>query len=177
VTTAAKQRSVRRTAVKLAACAALMFGFGYALVPIYYFVCDITGINNLLNPDDAPARLAAATDREVRVELDANADEKIVAMTPKTRVMNLRPGQTYSVIYELKNLKASPVAGQAIPSYAPRRAAQWVKKLQCFCFEQLKMEADETREFPVVFAVSSDLPDDIHTISLSYTFFNVEGAI
>ena len=165
---------IRRTAVKLALCAALMFGFGYALVPIYYFVCEITGINNLLNPDDAPA---AQSDREVRVELDANAAEAIVAMTPKTRLMTLRAGQTYSVIYELKNLTNRRIAGQSIPSYAPARAARWFKKLQCFCFEQLKMEANEVREFPVVFAIDPELPDDIHTISLSYTFFQVEGAI
>ena len=160
--------------VKLAFIALLMFGFGYAMVPIYYKICEVTGINNLLNPDSPPLS-SPDLSRTVRVELDANA-RGLISMRPKTRLINLHPGETYSVIYEIKNLSGRPLSGQAIPSYGPARAGRWFRKLECFCFSQMTLAANETRELPVVFAIDSALPNDIHTISLSYTFFEVEGA-
>ena len=160
---------------KLALFAVAMFGFGYAMVPLYYKICEVAGINNLLNPESAGDAVADA-DRMLRLEFDTNA-RGLVSMEPSVRLMKAaRPGETYSVVYTLRNLSGRPLAAQAVPSYGPARAGKWFKKIQCFCFGRLDLAAGETRREPVVFVVDSELPDDIATIALSYTFFEVDGA-
>ncbi|MDM5146937.1 cytochrome c oxidase assembly protein [Candidatus Persebacteraceae bacterium Df01] len=162
-------------AAKLTLMAVMMFGFGYAMVPLYYKICQVTGIKNLLNPADTDD-IAVDPNRRLRVELDTNA-RGLVSMSPSVRLMDsVESGQTYSVIYTLKNLSNRRLVGQAIPSYAPARAGAWFKKIQCFCFDQLTMEPDEVREAPVVFIIDAAMPEDINTVALSYTFFEVEGA-
>ena len=159
---------------KLVALAVMMFGFGYALVPLYYKICEVTGINNLLNPQTV-TRMAIDEARPLRVEFDTNA-RGLVAMKPSIKIAQaIYPGKTYSVIYTLTNLSDRPLRGQAFPSYGPPRAGKWFRKIQCFCFDQLEMAAGEIRQEPVVFVIDSDLPKDINTIALSYTFFEVEG--
>ena len=162
-------------AAKLSLFALVMFGFGYAMVPLYYKICDITGINQLLTPT-ATEDIAAADWREVRVELDVNSRGRL-SMTPNLRLLETaRLGETYSVIYTLKNLSNRRLIGQAVPSYGPARAGRWFKKIQCFCFDKLTMEPNETRQAPVVFVIDPSLPEDISAVALSYTFFEVEGA-
>ena len=152
-----------------------MFGFGYALVPLYYKICQVTGINNLLNAQSADD-LIPDPERRLRLEFDTNT-RGLVAMEPNIRLLHdAQPGQSYSVIYTLKNLSGRPLAAQAVPSYGPRRAGRWFRKIQCFCFEQLAMAAGEVRQAPVVFVIDPELPADIGTIALSYTVFEVEGA-
>ena len=116
-----------------------------------------------------------ASAREVRTEFVTSARAP-VAMRPNMQLANLRPGKTYTVIYTLQNLSNRPVVAQALPSYSPQRAGRWFKKVQCFCFEQLRLAAGEVVQAPVVFVIDKNLPDDIKTISLSYDFFEVEGA-
>ena len=159
---------------KLALFAVAMFGFGYAMVPLYDTICRITGINNLLNPAEA-ANVSADENRVLRLEFDTNA-RGLVAMTPNIRLIKeANPGRTYSVVYTLENLSGKPLLAQAVPSYGPARAGKWFRKIQCFCFTQLTLAPGEKRQSPVVFVVDSDLPSDIATIALSYTFFEVEG--
>lgn len=161
-------------AAKLSLLAVLMFGFGFAMVPLYYKFCEVTGINNLLAADDAPAQVVAA--RDVRVEFDVNSRAQ-VSITPTVRhIGKARTGESYSVIYTIKNTSGRQLIGQAVPSYAPRRAAKWFAKIQCFCFDKLILEKDEVLRAPVVFVIAPDLPDDIPAVALSYTFFEVEGA-
>lgn len=162
------------TALKLAFFAAVMFAFGYGMVPLYEKICQVTGINNLLNPQAGAGDFAPDPNRVIRMEFDTNARGQ-VAMAPSMQLAQLAPGKTYSVIYTLENLTDAPLKGQAIPSYSPRRADRWVKKIQCFCFDQLHMQPNEVRQAPVVFVVDPELPPDISTVSLSYTFFEVEG--
>jgi cytochrome c oxidase assembly protein subunit 11 len=88
-------------------------------------------------------------------------------------VADVHPGELVTVIYEIKNNESRDLAGQAIPSYAPKQSAPHFKKLECFCFEQQALKAGETREFPVVFVIDPQLPDGIRNITLSYTFFEV----
>ena len=98
-------------------------------------------------------------------------------MIPNLRLMKaITPGESYSVIYTIKNLSGRRLVGQAVPSYGPPRAGKWFKKIQCFCFDKLTLEKDETRQSPVVFVIDGKLPEDIHSIALSYTFFEVEGS-
>ena len=178
---AAEVRSENATMVrKLVVVALLMFGFGWALIPIYRKICEVTGINLLTNKDPRAAELAANTQvdtsRKIIVEFDANRQGPW-RFKPQVNHMEVHPGQLVHVEYDLVNLEARPMAGQAIPSYAPLQSAQYFQKLECFCFKQQTLEAGQTRKFPVVFFIDPKLPKDVTQITLSYTFFEVPGAI
>lgn len=163
---------------KLAVIAGLMFGFGYALVPIYEKICEVTGINLLTRKDKEAVEFArntqVDTSRKVIVEFDANSRGAWL-FKPETNALEVHPGELVTVVYDLVNTKPIATAGQAIPSYAPLQSGPYFRKLECFCFQQQALEANETRRFPVVFVVDPKLPRDVGTITLSYTFFEVGG--
>lgn len=169
---------------KLLMVALLMFGFGFALVPFYEKICEITGINVLARRDKlnyAEAREFAKNtqvdaSRSITVEFDANV-QGAMTFRPKTAHLTVHPGELVTVVYEVVNATPQKLVGQAIPSYAPRHSASHFKKLECFCFEQQELGAREKREFPVVFVIDPKLPRDISTITLSYTFFEVAGRV
>lgn len=172
--------SSNRTMVrKLVVVALLMFGFGWALVPIYRKICEVTGINLLTTRDAGVERRArntqVDTSRRIAVEFDANRQGPW-RFKPHVNHVEVHPGELVHVDYDLVNLEARPMAGQAIPSYAPLQSARYFQKLECFCFEQQTLAAGETRRFPVVFFVDPELPRDVTQITLSYTFFEVPGA-
>lgn len=164
---------------KLVVVALLMFGFGWALVPIYRKICEVTGINLLTNKDPAAAKLAANTQvdtsRKIVVEFDANRQGPW-RFKPHINHIEVHPGELVHVDYDLVNLEARPMVGQAIPSYAPMQSAGYFQKLECFCFQQQVLQPNETRKFPVVFFIDPDLPRDVNQITLSYTFFEIPGA-
>jgi cytochrome c oxidase assembly protein subunit 11 len=165
---------------KLVVVAVLMFGFGWALVPLYRKICEITGIN-IVTMRDADAERAARNtqvdrSRTVIVEFDANV-QGAWRFRPHVNHMQVHPGELVQVTYDLVNTQGRAMAGQAIPSYAPMQAAAHFQKLECFCFKQQTLEAGETRQFPVVFFIDPALPQDVKTITLSYTFFEVAGAV
>jgi len=175
-------RANARLLAKLAVVAAGMFAFGYALVPLYQRICEATGINILAlseRPDDA-LRAAGAknsqidTSRRITVEFDANV-QGIWHFRPARRTLQVHPGELASVDYEFQNVQARSVRAQAIPAYAPRHAARYFNKLECFCFTEYALEPGEKRQWPVVFVIDPDLPEDVHTITLSYTFFEIGG--
>ena len=167
---------------KLLMVAILMFGFGFALVPFYEKICEITGINVLARRDKlntAEAKEFAKNtqvdkSRTITIEFDANV-QGAMAFKPKLAYMTVHPGELATVTYEVVNATPAPLVGQAIPSYAPRHSASHFKKLECFCFQQQELKSKEVREFPVVFVIDPKLPSDITTITLSYTFFEVAG--
>ena len=164
---------------KLLVVALLMFGFGWALVPIYRKICEVTGINLLTNKDPRAAELAANTQvdtsRKIIVEFDANRQGPW-RFKPHMNHIEVHPGELVHVEYDLVNLESRAMAGQAIPSYAPMQSGRYFQKLECFCFEQQVLQAGETRKFPVVFFIDPDLPRDVNQITLSYTFFEIPGA-
>ena len=165
---------------KLVVVAVLMFGFGWALVPLYRKICEVTGIN-VVTARDADAERAARntqvdTSRTVVIEFDANSQGPW-RFRPHVSHVTVHPGELVHVDYDLVNLESRPMAGQAIPSYAPMQSAAHFQKLECFCFKQQTLAANETRKFPVVFFVDPALPKDVKTITLSYTFFEVAGAV
>ena len=175
--THASNRTILR---KLVVVSVLMFGFGWALVPLYRKICEVTGIN-VLTTRNADAERAARntqvdTSRTVVVEFDANK-QGAWRFKPHKNYVEVHPGELVQVQYDLVNLENRPMAGQAIPSYAPMQAAQYLQKLECFCFQQQILAAGETRQFPVLFFVDPKLPVDVKTITLSYTFFEVAGAV
>lgn len=166
----------RETLTKLLVVTVLMFGFGFALVPFYKKICEVTGINNLLKADVAPVNTQIDTTRNVVIEFDASEGPNLPwRFKPIAGSLTGHPGQLMQMDYEVVNTLNVPVTGQAIPSYAPRNAAQYFKKLECFCFKQQTLAAGETKRFPVVFVIDPDLPKDVGTITLSYTFFTVAG--
>ncbi len=172
-------RSNRTMVRKLVVVALLMFGFGWALVPIYRKICEVTGVNLLTTRDDDVERRArntqVDTSRRIVVEFDANRQGPW-RFKPHVNHVEVHPGELVHVDYDLVNLESRPLAGQAIPSYAPMQSARYFQKLECFCFKQQTLAAGETRRFPVVFFVDPALPRDVTQITLSYTFFEVPGA-
>ena len=165
----------RRLLLRLAVAAIVMFGFGFALVPFYKTICEVAGINRLLNPD-AAGNSQVDRSRVVTLEFDANAHGVPWRFEPAKHSLRVHPGELVRMDYMLENVTAEPISGQAIPSYGPQVAAQYVKKLECFCFAQQKLAAKEKRVMPVVFVLDPALPKDVSTVTLSYTFFEVEGA-
>ena len=172
---------------KLAVVTAGMFCFGYALIPIYKHICEITGINILsvserMVPGNGatgaavklPANSQIDTTRTITVEFDANArgpwDFK-----PQKSSIQVHPGELATVMYEFQNVQNRRMAAQAIPSYAPHQAASHFNKLECFCFNQYTLEPGEKKQWPVAFVIDPKLSKDVTTITLSYTFFEVGG--
>ena len=165
---------------KLVVVSVLMFGFGWALVPLYRKICEITGINVVTTRDRDAQGAARNTQvdksRTVIIEFDANK-QGAWRFKPEKGYVEVNPGELVQVEYDLVNLESRSMAGQAIPSYAPRESAPYLQKLECFCFQQQVLAPGETRRFPVVFFVDPKLPREIKTITLSYTFFEVAGAV
>lgn len=165
----------RSTLKRLAFFAVAMFGFGYALVPFYRAICEVTGVNMFVKPD-APLNTQVDTSRWVTVELDANTRGLPWKFAPNQRSVKVRPGELVHVVYEVSNTSQSAIAGQAIPSYGPKVAAGYIRKMECFCFQKQELGPGETRQMPVVFVVDPELPKDVGTVTLSYTFFELDGA-
>jgi len=180
---AALRRDNRQLFMKLAVVTALMFGFGYAMVPLYKAICNALGINvlSLAEKQTLLAEKGVANgngqidfSREITVEFDANArgpwDFK-----PAVRHLTVHPGELTQVMYEFKNVQDRTMAAQAIPSYAPMQASAHFNKLECFCFNEYTLKPGESKQWPVVFVIDPKLPKDVKTITLSYTFFEVAG--
>jgi cytochrome c oxidase assembly protein subunit 11 len=177
----------RRMLAKLLVVTVVMFGFGYALVPMYRAICEALGINVLAV---AERRVASGSwtgsqpvtntqvdaSRLITIEFDANArgpwDFK-----PAQRSVQVHPGEITTVMYEFRNVQNRTMVAQAIPSYAPRHSSGHFNKLECFCFNEYKLAPGEAKSWPVVFIVDPKLPKDVTTITLSYTFFEVGGKV
>jgi len=172
----------RRMLGKLLVVALLMFGFGYALVPMYRAICEALGVNVLSLAEqrresaagNRSANTQIDTTRTVTVEFDANArgpwDFK-----PARASVQVHPGEMATVMYEFRNKQDRTMAAQAIPSYAPKQAMAHFNKLECFCFNEYTLKAGESKQWPVVFVIDPKQPKDVTTITLSYTFFEVGG--
>ena len=171
----AQRHDNRLLLAKLSVVAVAMFGFGYALVPFYEKICDVTGLRNIAQADAVRNTQVDAT-RAVRIEFDSNIRKLPWQFRALTPVVDVHPGEVRQVMFEIVNTTDRVMTGQAIPSYGPPHAAQYFRKLECFCFSQQTLQPGERREMPVVFVVDGALPADVATITLSYTFFEVEGA-
>jgi cytochrome c oxidase assembly protein subunit 11 len=111
----------------------------------------------------------------VVIELDSNTHNLPWRFKPLVSHVSVHPGELVTVEYEVANERAAPVTGQAVPSYGPQYAAEYFKKVECFCFTQQTLAAGEVRRMPVTFVVDPKLPKSIGSIALSYTFFEVAG--
>ena len=180
----ALHRDNRRMVAKLLLITAMMFGFGYALVPMYQAICNALGINVLSQSErllpgmshKASPNTQVDRSRTITIEFDANArgpwDFK-----PAVRSLTVHPGELATVMYEFKNVQPRAMAAQAIPSYAPKQAMAHFNKLECFCFNEYTLAPGEKKQWPVAFVIDPKLPKDVTTITLSYTFFEVKGKV
>lgn len=168
------EKTNRAALLKFSLAAVLMFGFGYMLVPFYDQICKAIGLRDIDGPVEV-RNTQVDTKRSVRLELDANVNKIPWSFRPETTIVDVHPGQLMTVDYEVANTTDRPMTGQAIPSYAPRLAGAYFNKLECFCFTRQSFGPHEKRRMPVVFVVDPKLPKEVTTITLSYTFFELEG--
>ncbi len=174
VVSAAVKRSNRALGTRLAVVVVAMFGFGFLLVPFYEKICEVTGLRNIAQAD-VPANTQVDLTRTVRIEFDTNVRNLPWQFRPREPIIAVHPGEVTNATFEVVNTTDRAVTGQAIPSYSPQYAAQYFQKLECFCFAKQTLQPGERREMPVVFVIDPAAPRDLATISLSYTFFEVEG--
>ena len=159
------------TSLRLAAVSLAMFGFGFALVPLYDVFCDLTGLNR----DAAQALVSNTqvdTSRSVRVELVANVQDGAVwRFTAPRQPVDVHPGELVRVDYELENLTDHFLIGRAVPSYGPAAAAAHFRKIDCFCFREQHLAPHEKLRLPVLFVIDRKVAADMKVMTLSYTFF------
>lgn len=167
-------RANKRLAAKLFLLTVAMFGFGYALVPLYRVFCELTGLNGTTGRADIQAVQASQVDtsRWVTVEFTGQAMGSLPwEFRPLQAKIRVRPGGTAMVKYYARNMSDRTIVGRAVPSVAPNRAAPHFKKVECFCFSEQELKGGESQEMPVTFLVERDLPKDVSTLTLSYAFY------
>ena len=169
-------RGNRRSVLILVGVVGSMFAFGYALVPLYSTICRLTGLNGKADSLTTAQAVAsqAVESRWVTVQFVTTVNGgRTWAFAPEQRSVKVHPGQLYTVYFTAKNEQDQAVVGQAVPSVAPWEAASHLHKTECFCFNQQAFQALEEKRMPVRFLVDRDLPADVDTMTLSYTFFDV----
>ena len=180
-----RQARLRRHTTLLAVVAVGMFGFAFALVPLYNIFCEITGLNGKTSGEAAPNLAAAApssqtmpgaAEREVTVQFLAHVSRGMPwEFRPTETRVRLRLGEVTETQYFARNFASEEFTGQAVPSVTPGYAARYLHKVECFCFTQQELAAGEEMDMPVYFYVGEDLPSDIGTLTLSYTMYPVSS--
>jgi cytochrome c oxidase assembly protein subunit 11 len=171
--TSARANSAMMRKLLIVACG--MFGFGFALVPFYNKICEVAGINNVAKAD-VVTNTQVDTSRVITMEFDTNLRNGLDwTFRPVEKSVRFHPGELVNVMFEVKNNSDRAVTAQAIPSWGPQVAGRHMKKLDCFCFTQQTLQPGELRRMPVVFVLEKSLPDDVTVVTMSYTFFPVEG--
>ena len=165
----------RRHWLRLSAGAAGMFAFGFAMVPLYGALCDLTGFNGrtsqlTLVSDVVENPQARTVTVEFTTTVNGGRPWKFAAERQRLEV---HPGKLYTVEFLAQNTQDHAIVAQAVPSVAPWNAAPHLKKTECFCFRQQPFAAGEEKRMPVRFMLDPELPADVDTVTLSYTFFDV----
>lgn len=176
--TAANQKSQRKHTALLVALAVGMFGFAFALVPLYNVFCELTGLNGKTSSQAAATEPRAEdSDREVTIQFLAQVGKGVPwEFRPTETQLRVRLGEINKTWFYVRNRDIDPVVGQAVPSVAPGFAAQHLHKIECFCFIQQRLDGGAEMEMPVRFYVDTDLPSEVRTLTLSYTLFRVNSA-
>ena len=172
-----RKQANRRVVKRLGFTALLMFGFGFAMVPLYDVFCDITGLNGKTGRIELEEALSQTVDedREVTVEFLATVHSELPwEFRPMVRRVKVHPGEVIEVNYFARNKTGEIVTGQAVPSLAPGLAAKYFSKTECFCFTRQALGPGEGKEMPLRFIVDPELPEDVRTVSLSYTFYQAK---
>jgi len=168
-----QQQENRGLVGRLLILALAMFGFGFALVPLYDVFCEITGFGGRTNTEAATVVEAPDISREIRVEFMTTVNSYApFEFSADADSMTVHPGKMYFATFTAKNLTESDKVAQAVPSVAPVAAAEHFVKIECFCFESQQFAGNEEKAMPVQFIVDPEIPDYVDTITLQYTFFD-----
>jgi cytochrome c oxidase assembly protein subunit 11 len=156
-----------------------MFCFGFAMVPLYDILCDVTGFNG-----KTAGKYISKEEQEVNEErlvtvqfLASNNANMPWEFRPKVRSMQVNPGKLSSAEFYARNVSQNPMIGQAVPSVTPFHAAEFLHKTECFCFEQQQLSQGEELLMPLRFIVDSQIPQNVKTLTLSYTLYDVTEQI
>ena len=163
------------TTLKLVAVVVGMFGFGFALVPLYDLICDVTGLNGKTGEQytETSGQLVDES-RVVKIQfLASNNAGMSWDFRPVVRTMEVTPGKLNSTNFFVHNPSKNTITAQAVPSVTPFRAAQYLHKTECFCFEQQELQAGESMDMPLRFIIDASLPKEVTTLTLSYTIFDI----
>ncbi|KLV07402.1 cytochrome C oxidase assembly protein [Photobacterium aquae] len=171
-----KSPAGRRTFWSLVLASVAMFGFAFALVPLYDVFCDITGINGKTADTEAAASERVDRSRAITVEFVAYINPGVSwEFEPEVTTLVVHPGQTHTINYRARNLSQASSVGQAVPSVSPGLGAQYFNKIECFCFNHQPLEGGESASLPLIFYVDPELPSDITTLTLAYTLYSAKA--
>ena len=177
-----RRARLRKHTALLAVVAVGMFGFAFALVPLYEIFCEITGLNGKTSGLAASVPVAAGASNSASETLEREVTIQFLSQVSRGMPWEFRPtesrlrvrlGEVTETTYYARNFANRTFTGQAVPSVTPGYAARYLHKVECFCFTQQHLEAAEEIEMPVYFYVGEDLPSDIGTLTLSYTMYPV----
>lgn len=172
-----KEKKQRRLVIILSSFVVLMFGFGYAMVPLYNVLCKQLGINGKTGGQVVLDDTGIDESRIITVQFLATTNAYIPwEFRPRLRTIKMHPGENKAVAYFAKNNTDHAMTVQAIPSVTPSAAAKYLKKTECFCFTQQKMNGQEEMDWPLLFHIDKSVPKNIHTITLAYTLFDVTSS-
>ena len=177
---ATKKRSTKKLTGYLVLSVVAMFGFGFALVPLYDVMCDALGINGKTNTVSAvqPQGMQPDYSRTVRVEFMSHIKPDMPwQFSPEVQVLEVHPGEVIQTNNIAKNLSGASLVGQAVPSVSPGMGATYFNKMECFCFNQQPLEGHKSAEMGLIFYIDPDIPESIHTLTLSYTLFNITSQV
>ncbi|MCC2617004.1 cytochrome c oxidase assembly protein [Aestuariibacter halophilus] len=168
-----------RLVVKLVAIVVGMFGFGFALVPLYDVFCDITGINGKTeNTAAVYDGVTVDTSRTVTVEFITRTNSGMPwEFTVETRRVDVHPGEMAQVNFFARNPASRDIVGQAVPSVSPGQAALFLNKTECFCFNHQPLAAGAEAVMPMKFYVDPQLPEDIRFFTVQYTLYDVTASV
>lgn len=165
----------KNTSRWLAIFAVGMFGFGFALVPLYNVMCRQLGINGKTNNQPIAYQVATVDNsRLLTVEFITTINGDLAwDFHPMSRKLRMHPGEMKRTSFYAENKTNRPMVVQAIPSVSPAEAARYLKKTECFCFARQALKPHEHMQMPVLFHLDTELPKHIKTVTLSYTLFDV----
>lgn len=169
----ANQRTLKKTLLIVLA----MFGFGYALVPMYNALCQALGVNGQTEKVTVENLNKYGVDesRLVTVELNTMVNSRLPwAFKSEVQSIQVHPGKVTRVDYEIVNQSSDKIVGQAIHSVMPVEATTYFKTAECFCFTQQALNPNEKKKLAVVFMVDPKIPEDINTLVLSYNFLRAD---
>lgn len=163
---------------KLVFTTVCMFGFGFALVPLYDVFCDVTGLNGKTNNVAAEASFFIDDTRKIKVEFIARTQGSLNwQFQPETNQLEVHPGQTHQLNFLVKNNSIDNMVVQAVPSVSPGQAATYFHKIECFCFNQQPLKQGQTADLGLQFYIDKELPEEYSTVTLSYTLFDITDKV
>jgi cytochrome c oxidase assembly protein subunit 11 len=169
-----------KTARILALAVLGMFGFGFAMVPLYSLICDVTGLNSANSTSGRmtveEAMLGGVDqDRLITVEFDITMNADLPwRVAPAVKKMQVHPGKSYEVVFTAENLTDESMITQAVPGVTPWQATEHFNKIECFCFSQQTLKPREVKQMPLRFVIDRRLPEKYNTVTLSYTFMDTD---